>query len=61
MSLSRHTQGMLPAGTFADRTIVITGGGTGLGRSLWVAERGGRLAPLGPGVADPREILDEGG
>ena len=25
---------MLPAGTFADRTLVVTGGGTGLGRSM---------------------------
>lgn len=34
MTASRHTQPMLPAGTFKDQTIVITGGGTGLGRSM---------------------------
>jgi NAD(P)-dependent dehydrogenase (short-subunit alcohol dehydrogenase family) len=28
-----HHQGMLPAGSFAGRTILITGGGTGLGRA----------------------------
>lgn len=29
-----HTQGMLKEGTFSGKTIVITGGGTGLGRSM---------------------------
>lgn len=49
MSQSRHTQGMLPAGTFADRTIVITGGGTGLGRSMskYLLELGANLVICG--------------
>ena len=34
MSSTPYTQSMLPAGTFRDQTIVITGGGTGLGRSM---------------------------
>ena len=34
MSSTPYTQPMLPAGTFRDQTIVITGGGTGLGRSM---------------------------
>ena len=34
MTTTALTQSMLPAGTFEDRTIVVTGGGTGLGRSM---------------------------
>lgn len=34
MSAATHTTSMLKEGTFKDRTIVITGGGTGLGRSM---------------------------
>jgi NAD(P)-dependent dehydrogenase (short-subunit alcohol dehydrogenase family) len=34
MATPVQKQPMLPAGTFQDRTVVITGGGTGLGRSM---------------------------
>ena len=34
MSAPKHTDGMLKPGTFAGKTVVITGGGTGLGRSV---------------------------
>lgn len=34
MSAMNHAAGMLKEGTFQDKTIVITGGGTGLGRSM---------------------------
>ena len=34
MSGAPYTRPMLPAGTFSGRTIVVTGGGTGLGRSM---------------------------
>ena len=34
MSTPRYTQPMLPHDTFKDQTIVVTGGGTGLGRSM---------------------------
>jgi NAD(P)-dependent dehydrogenase (short-subunit alcohol dehydrogenase family) len=34
MTTLRRTQPMLPSGTFQDQTIVVTGGGTGLGRSM---------------------------
>jgi NAD(P)-dependent dehydrogenase (short-subunit alcohol dehydrogenase family) len=34
MSTPRYTQPMLPKDTFKDQTIVVTGGGTGLGRSM---------------------------
>ena len=34
MSAVKHTDGMLKPGTFAEKTVVITGGGTGLGRSV---------------------------
>ncbi|MBX9788785.1 MAG: SDR family oxidoreductase [Pirellulales bacterium] len=44
-----HTQGMLPAGTFKKRTIVITGGGTGLGYSMgrYLLELGANLVICG--------------
>lgn len=67
MSLSRHTQGMLPAGTFADRTIVITGGGTGLGRSMskYLLELGANLVICGRReaviVETARELAGETG
>jgi NAD(P)-dependent dehydrogenase (short-subunit alcohol dehydrogenase family) len=49
MTTSPHTQSMLPAGTFKDRTIVVTGGGTGLGRSMghYFLELGANLAICG--------------
>jgi len=34
MSFPARTDSMLKEGTFQDKTIVITGGGTGLGRSM---------------------------
>ncbi|HEV3024285.1 MAG TPA: SDR family oxidoreductase [Pirellulales bacterium] len=34
MTLAARTDLMLPPGTFNDRTIIVTGGGTGLGRSM---------------------------
>ena len=34
MSGVKHTEGMLKPGTFDGKTVVITGGGTGLGRSV---------------------------
>jgi NAD(P)-dependent dehydrogenase (short-subunit alcohol dehydrogenase family) len=48
---------MLPPGTFKDRTIVITGGGTGLGRSMgqYLLSLGARLAICGR----RREVIDE--
>jgi NAD(P)-dependent dehydrogenase (short-subunit alcohol dehydrogenase family) len=46
MSVPGPTTPMLPPGTFKDRTIVVTGGGTGLGRSM--AEN---LLSLGANVA----------
>ncbi|MBX7074334.1 MAG: SDR family oxidoreductase [Pirellulales bacterium] len=67
MSQSRHTQGMLPAGTFADRTIVITGGGTGLGRSMskYLLELGANLVICGRReaviVETARELAGETG
>jgi NAD(P)-dependent dehydrogenase (short-subunit alcohol dehydrogenase family) len=48
---------MLPAGTFKDRTIVITGGGTGLGRSM-----GAMLVGLGAKLAicgRRREVVEQ--
>jgi NAD(P)-dependent dehydrogenase (short-subunit alcohol dehydrogenase family) len=49
MTTSPHTQSMLPADTFKDRTIVVTGGGTGLGRSMghYFLELGANLAICG--------------
>ncbi len=49
MSPSAHTQGMLPASTFKNRTIVITGGGTGLGYSMgrYLLELGANLVICG--------------
>jgi len=34
MSPVKHSDGMLKPGTFDGKTVVITGGGTGLGRSV---------------------------
>ena len=34
MAAPKHTDGMLKPGTFDGKTVVITGGGTGLGRSV---------------------------
>lgn len=49
MSLAARTDSMLPAGTFAGKTILVTGGGTGLGRSMGTAflELGARLVICG--------------
>lgn len=49
MSTAARTQGMLPAGTFQGKTIVITGGGTGLGRSMghYLLELGANLVICG--------------
>ena len=49
MTTLRHTQPMLPPGTFQNQTIVITGGGTGLGRSMgqYLLSLGARLAICG--------------
>jgi NAD(P)-dependent dehydrogenase (short-subunit alcohol dehydrogenase family) len=48
---------MLPSGTFADQTIVVTGGGTGLGRSMgqYFLSLGAKLAICGR----RREVVDE--
>jgi NAD(P)-dependent dehydrogenase (short-subunit alcohol dehydrogenase family) len=57
MTTLRHTQPMLPAGTFQDRTVVITGGGTGLGRSMgqYLLSLGANLAICGR----RREVLEQ--
>jgi NAD(P)-dependent dehydrogenase (short-subunit alcohol dehydrogenase family) len=49
MASAAHTQGMLPAGTFKGKTVVITGGGTGLGRSMgrYLLELGANLVICG--------------
>ena len=49
MTTQRHTQPMLPAGTFQNQTIVITGGGTGLGRAMgqYLLSLGANLAICG--------------
>jgi NAD(P)-dependent dehydrogenase (short-subunit alcohol dehydrogenase family) len=49
MTATPYTQPMLPAGTFKGRTIVITGGGTGLGRSMgeYLLSLGANLAICG--------------
>jgi NAD(P)-dependent dehydrogenase (short-subunit alcohol dehydrogenase family) len=49
MTTPRYSQPMLPPGTFKDQTIVITGGGTGLGRSMgqYLLSLGANLAICG--------------
>ncbi len=49
MSQPRHVQPMLPPDSFRDQTIVITGGGTGLGRSMgeYLVSLGANLAICG--------------
>ena len=52
MSTKAYTRPMLPPGTFEGRTIVVTGGGTGLGRQwgntcnslapIWLSAAGAR-------------------
>jgi NAD(P)-dependent dehydrogenase (short-subunit alcohol dehydrogenase family) len=57
MATPIQKQPMLPAGTFQDRTIVITGGGTGLGRSM-----GTMLLRLGANLAicgRRREVVEQ--
>ena len=57
MTVPRHTQPMLPPDTFQDQTIVVTGGGTGLGRSM-----GQCLLSLGANLAicgRRREVVEQ--
>lgn len=57
MTVPRHTQPMLPPDTFQDQTIVVTGGGTGLGRSI-----GQCLLGLGANLAicgRRREVVEQ--
>lgn len=56
MTTQAHTQGMLPAGTFKGQTILITGGGTGLGRAMgeYFLSLGANLAICGR----RRDVID---
>ncbi len=47
--MERHTQGMLPQGALSDKVIFVTGGGTGLGKSMatYFAELGAQVAIMG--------------
>jgi NAD(P)-dependent dehydrogenase (short-subunit alcohol dehydrogenase family) len=49
MSTKAYTRPMLPPGTFEGRTIVVTGGGTGLGRAMgqYLQQLGANLAICG--------------
>lgn len=57
MTTLRYTQPMLPSGTFRDQTIVVTGGGTGLGRSMgqYLLSLGANLAICGR----RREVVEQ--
>ena len=57
MSQPRHVQPMLPPDSFRDQTVVITGGGTGLGRSMgeYLVSLGANLAICGR----RRDVLDK--
>jgi len=67
MGSNHHADSMLKEGTFLDKTIVITGGGTGLGRSMgrYLLELGANLVICGrrQGVieATTRELEQETG
>lgn len=57
MTSPYSTASMLPAGTFQDRTILITGGGTGLGRAMghYLLQLGANLAICGR----RREVVEQ--
>jgi NAD(P)-dependent dehydrogenase (short-subunit alcohol dehydrogenase family) len=57
MSTLPYTQPMLPPGTFAGRTLIITGGGTGLGRAMgqYLQSLGANLAICGR----RREVIEQ--
>jgi NAD(P)-dependent dehydrogenase (short-subunit alcohol dehydrogenase family) len=57
MTTPYSTASMLPAGTFQDRTIVVTGGGTGLGRAMgqYFLSLGANLAICGR----RREVVEQ--
>ena len=47
--MSDYTQPMLPAGTFDGKTLIVTGGGTGLGRAMgtYISSLGANLVITG--------------
>lgn len=47
--MDKHTQGMLPPGALQDKVVFITGGGTGLGKSMatYLAQLGAQVAIMG--------------
>src|ERR1700675_4101625 len=57
MNTLRHLQPMLPVATFRGQTIVVTGGGTGLGRSMgqYLLSLGANLAICGR----RREVVEQ--